>query len=99
MSQQQNNNFTVKLLERAYTIKCSQAEVSELQKAADYLQNKLSAIRQNYANLSREEVAMMVALNMSYELLTQTQAGPEKDKAHEVVVNLSKKIEEFLTQT
>lgn len=99
MSQQQNNNFTVKLLERAYTIKCSPAEVSALQRAADYLQNKLSDIRQNYTNLSREEVAMMVALNMSYELLTQTQAGPEKGEAQELIVDLSKKIEEFLTQT
>ncbi|MDF2867787.1 MAG: cell division protein ZapA [Gammaproteobacteria bacterium] len=97
MSNQQDK-FSIKLLDRMYTVKCTQADLAKLQKAADHLNFKLAEIRQNYKVLSREDIAMMAALNVSYELLNDTQSEVETEKNEQTINSLSKKIKEFLTQ-
>lgn len=97
MSNQQDKS-SFKLLDRVYSVKCTQADLPNLQKAADYLNQKLAEIRKNNKVLSREEVAMMAALNMSYELLASGKSGAEIENVESSINALSKKIKEFLTQ-
>ena len=95
---QQPNNFKVKILERVYSLKCDPADLPNLQKAADHLNQKLQEIRTSYKTLSREEIAMMAALNSSYEMFNQKQDGFQQDEIQQTADALSKKIEDFLTQ-
>lgn len=92
------DKFSVNLLDRNYTVKCTDLELPKLQRAADYLNLKLAEIRQTHKLLSREEIAMMAALNMSYELLTNSQHEIESEKNVQTINSLGKKIAEFLTQ-
>ncbi len=94
----ERDKFSIKLLDRVYTVRCTKADLPKLQQAADYLNLKLADIRQNYQLLSREEIAMMAALNVSYELITNTQNEVESEKNVQTINSLSKKIAEFLTQ-
>jgi len=92
------DKFGIKLLERMYSVKCSKADLPKLQKAADHLNLKLAEIRQKYKNLSREEIAMMAALNISYELLNDSKNNVEAEQMEQSLDALSKKIADFLTQ-
>lgn len=95
----EQDKFSIKLLDRLYTVKCKKADLPKLQQAADYLNLKLADIRQNYQLLSREEIAMMAALNVSYEIVNDIQSEADIEKNEQAINLLSKKIEEFLTQT
>lgn len=89
------DKVSVKLLERLYAVKCTEAEQPKLQEAVEYLNKKLFAIRQNHKNLSREEIAMMAALNISYELLN---GEADSFDSTEAMSQLNKKIADFFAQ-
>jgi cell division protein ZapA len=95
---EQLDKLSINLLDRLYSVKCKAADSANLQKAAAHLAAKLDEIRSLNRNLSREEIAMMAALNISYDLLNGSQANHAQEKAQQSVAQLNKKIKEFLTQ-
>lgn len=89
------NKVEVELLERLYSVKCSEIEQPKLHEAAEYLNKKLIEIRQHHKTLTREEIAMMAALNISYETLN---GQFDNSGANQAITQLNKKIADFLTQ-
>ncbi len=63
-----NPNITVKLLDKQYIIACPEGAETELHDAADYLNNKMAEIRNAGKTIGLERIAIMAALNISYEL-------------------------------
>ena len=69
----------VKILGKDYQVACPPGQRDALIESAGYLDQQMAGIRKNGKVIGLERIAVMAALNISYELL---QAGnqPKKDK-------------------
>ena len=60
---------TVRVLSREYTVTCPPDEHEALVASADYLNERMTAIRRRSRALGAERTAVMTALNLARELL------------------------------
>ena len=60
---------SVKILEKEYRISCPRDEEASLHKAAHYLNDKMKEIKAGGKVIGLERIAVMAALNISYEFL------------------------------
>lgn len=65
-----NNPVGVTILDKQYLIHCPDSEKPSLHAAADYLDEKMRAVKQNGGVIGAERLAVMTALNLAAELLT-----------------------------
>ena len=70
------NTVTVKILEKEYQVACPQEQEAELVVSAKYLDKQMRGIRDSGKVIGLERIAVMAALNISYELL---QASDQAD--------------------
>lgn len=95
------NGMTVHILGKEYMVACSDEERSALQASADYLDKKMREIRDSGKIIGTDRIAVMAALNITYELL-ENKDNPQSDipqastKASERIRNLQNRIEEAL---
>lgn len=61
----------ITLLGRTYSIACPVGREHALREVAEKLEKQLSSLKNRTNNLSREEIAIMAALNIGYELLEE----------------------------
>lgn len=61
----------ITLLGRTYSIACPTGQEDALRLVADKLEKQLNAVKARTNNLSREEIAIMSALNIGYELFEE----------------------------
>lgn len=71
-----NLSVTVRIMGREYTVVCPQQEHEALVASADFLNDRMMAIRKRGKALGAERIAVMAALNLSRELLEMQ--GSEK---------------------
>jgi cell division protein ZapA len=64
------NGTTVEVLGKAFKVKCPPHEIPALQKAAAYLEEKMREVREVHHVLSVDRLAIIVALNMTHQLLS-----------------------------
>ena len=57
------------ILDREYKVRCLNTEKENLENAAKYLDKKMRVIRDSGRVIGLERIAVLVALDMSYELL------------------------------
>jgi len=62
------HNIRVRLLDREIKVKCPPNKTAELKESASYLNDKLKEINKDSA-LGMDKIAMIAALNVTYELL------------------------------
>ncbi len=77
-----NNTVNVQIMGRSYTIKCPADKVIELQRSAHYLDAKMHEYLESGQNMGRERIAIMVALNLTHELL-----ATEEESKHQAVLD------------
>lgn len=61
----------ITLLGRPYSIACPPGQEASLKTVAEELEKRLLALRGRNNNMSREEMAVVAALNIGYELLQE----------------------------
>jgi cell division protein ZapA len=61
---------TVRVMGREYTVACPPEEHEALVASADFLNERMTAIRRRGKALGAERIAVMTALNLARELLT-----------------------------
>lgn len=71
----QPNTVTVKILDKDYQVACPEERQSELIVSASYLDKQMRAIRDSGKVIGLERIAVMAALNISYELLQASDHG------------------------
>ena len=69
VSDSENMSVTVRIMGREYTVLCPQEEHEALVASADFLNERMSAIRKRGKALGAERIAVMAALNLARELL------------------------------
>ncbi len=79
-----SNTVLLTILNKSYRVNCSPEERSALMESARYLDERMYRIQRRGAKLDREQIAVMVALNIAHELLNRPQGdhgGPVHDDA------------------
>jgi cell division protein ZapA len=97
----QANTITVKILDKEYQVACPEEQQAELAVSAKYLDKQMRSIRDTGKVIGLERIAVMAALNISYELLQASeQTGTAGSDAPEEASykQLNNKIDEALYQ-
>ncbi len=68
-------SIEIHILGRAYKVACTREEERALVAAADYLDDKMRAIRDQGKVIGAERIAIMAGLNMAHDLLTKGGGG------------------------
>ena len=69
-----DNTVLLTILNKSYRVHCPPGERSALMESARYIDERMYRIQRRGASLDREQIAVMVALNIANELL-QKQSG------------------------
>ena len=96
----QPNTVTVKILEKEYQVACPEEQEADLIVSAKYLDKQMRDIRDTGKVIGLERIAVMAALNISYELLRSSE-HPAADGAPpegESVGRLNRKLDDALYQ-
>lgn len=68
-------SIDINILGRAYKVACTREEEPALVAAADFLDEKMHAIRGNSKVIGTERIAIMAGLNLAHDLLTHGGGG------------------------
>lgn len=91
------NSISIKILGRDYQIACGPDEENALRQAATYLNKQMEQIKKHGPTLGFEKIAVMTALNISHELLQNSQqANNSESGAQQFLTHLEKKLESAL---
>jgi len=92
------HTVTVNILDKDYQVACPEEQQAELIVSAKYLDKQMRAIRDTGKVIGVERIAVMAALNISYELLQASEQGGATldDAAPEDVRQLNRKIDDAL---
>lgn len=72
-----NSAIDISLLGRTYSINCPRGQEDALRLIAKGVEQQLSTLKTRTNNLSREELAIMAALNIGYELHEEQQKNKQ----------------------
>jgi cell division protein ZapA len=71
--------LTISLLGREFRVSCPDGEERQLMASADYLNRKLKEVRDTGKVVGNERIAIMTALNIAHEFLSQKQPNASGD--------------------
>lgn len=90
-------------MEREFKIKCPLDKTAELQKAADYLNDKMQDIQHGDKSITIDRVAIAAALNIAHELIIEKKQlrsqSSDTNKSSKRFLNLKNKLDEALAST
>ncbi len=69
------HTVTVKILDKEYQVACPEEQEAELVVSSKYLDKQMRTIRDSGKVIGLERIAVMAALNISYELLQASEQG------------------------
>jgi cell division protein ZapA len=91
------HTVTVKILDKDYQVACPPEQERGLIEAARHLDKQMRGVRDSGKVIGLERIAVMVALNTSYQLLNKdTQATETSQAALDDVRKLSDRIDDAL---
>ncbi len=96
MSQTAMETVSVNILSKDYQVSCPPEEKQALLQSAAYLDKKMREIRDGGKVIGLERIAVMTALNMSYELMQATQNGAQSAGTDDKLSVLTDKIDDAL---
>lgn len=90
-------SVTITILGRDYQIACPPEEEEALRKSARYLDKQMEQVKGRGSSLGYEKIAVLAALNITHDLLKQSQKvdTSETDSLRELQ-NIEKKIDAIL---
>ena len=91
---------SIEIMDNLYRVACPDAERESLLEAAEYLNNAMQEIRDAGKILGMERVAVIAALNISYDLLKcRRDTSHSTDLTNERVEHLLQKVENALSKS
>ena len=83
-----NKAIEITLMGRTYSIACPDGQEAALRHVAHNLEKQLMSLKARTNNISREEIAIMPALNTGYELLEEQQKNQDYNKQMDEKIGL-----------
>ena len=90
------NTVTVKILEKEYQVACPEEQEAALVISAKYLDKQMRGIRDSGKVIGLERIAVMAALNISYELLQASDHAEPSQPTGDSVKRLHNKLDDAL---
>ena len=88
----------IQILDKSFTIKCPSEQQTQLLESAAYLDQKMREIKGHNQLMNLERVAVLAALNTTYELLFQEKQLPDAQIIADKVQSLQSLLQEFLAR-
>jgi len=92
----QPNTATVKILDKEYQVACPEEQEAELIASAKYLDKQMRKIRDSGKVIGLERIAVMAALNISFELLQASRQSDAEEAPEGSVRGLNRKLDDAL---
>ena len=90
---------TVSILDKDYQVSCQPDEVTALQDSARYLDQKMREVKDNASILGLDRIAVMAALNIANEYLSEATKGESVVEAqHRDLEQLAGKVDNALNR-
>ena len=90
------NTVTVKILDKDYQVACPAEQEAELIVSAKYLDKQMRSIRSTGKVVGLERIAVMAALNISYELLQASDHADVGPPGSESLKRLNRRVDDAL---
>ena len=90
------NTVTVKILDKEYQVACPEEQETELVVSAKYLDKQMRGIRDSGKVIGLERIAVMAALNISYELLQASDHTDPNPASSDSVKRINRKLDDAL---
>ena len=90
------NTVTVKILDKEYQVACPEEQEAELKSSAKYLDKQMRGIRDTGKVIGLERIAVMAALNISFELLQASHQADADQSDGASVKHLNSKLDDAL---
>lgn len=91
-----NNSVEVNIMGKQYHVACPAGHELELSEAVNYLNNRLEEMAHQDLPYSRDNLAVITALNLSYDLLKlQNTMAREATKAHQLIERIKTSCNRF----
>lgn len=92
----ESQTVTVRILDKDYHIACPASERVNLERAADYLDKKMRDIRRSGKVIGTERIAVMAALNITYELHNKQHNAADDSENSAQVTQLLMRVQQSL---
>ena len=84
---------TIKLMNKAYQIKCPESEENNLLLAVDKLNEKIMTTRTKFKNLDNFQTLLMAALDVGHELIScKNEQEQQRYQVNQFITSLESKI-------
>jgi len=90
------NTVTVRILDKDYQVACPPEQEAELLVSAKYLDKQMRGIRNSGKVIGLERIAVMAALNISYELLQASDHAEPGQTGGDSAKRLNRKLDDAL---
>lgn len=92
-------NTTIEILGKIYPIRCAESELASLQQAAQYLNQKMSEVKESGKAINLERIAIITALNIVHQFLQQDQQkSSHLNKINQRITHLQNKLEDTINR-
>ena len=96
---EESHTLAVTILEKEYRVSCPPGEEEALRASAVFLDKKMKEICSNGKTYGAERIAIMAALNISYELMQKTRELDENARySRDQLMRLMQKVEMALDE-
>lgn len=93
-------NTTIDILGKSYPVRCPESELPSLQQAAEYLNRKMTEVRESGKAINLERIAIITALNITYQYLQlDQQKSSHIDKINKRLSHLQNKLDAAINKT
>jgi cell division protein ZapA len=90
------NTVTVRILDKDYQVTCPAEQEAELVVSAKYLDKQMRGIRDSGKVIGLERIAVMAALNISYELLQASDHADAGQPSGDSLKRLNRRLDDAL---
>jgi len=90
--------LNIKIMDKEYRVACPPEEKDNLLASADLLNSKLKEIKQQGSVIGTERIAIMAALNLSHDILSNQSLSAENNDLNKRIDALSERITDSMRE-
>ncbi len=88
-----DSGLNIKIMDKDYRVACPADQQASLRESAEFLNGRLSKIKEKGSIIGTERIAIMAALNLAHELLGSHESIEEYNDINARMQNIQKKID------
>jgi len=87
-----SETIQIRILDKEYQVQCPPDEKAALQESAQVLDQRMREIRKSGSVIGLERIAVMAALNLSYDLLQSASGAAANETAKKELLRVDRKL-------